>query len=130
MDLKPIGPYMLVDGRLNGGRLLLRAGYHDKPEPTLVDKGFELTGTPAGLNVGVAFSRDVIRLTAEIDSDHFQDWMSSGFVDAMWRIQCFRRQPRARLLKFCRGQSTVLNGTKRRVGKHRVLGRQSLGPRD
>ena len=84
MDLKPIGPYMLVDGRLNSGGLLFGAGYDDKSEPALADKCFELGGTPAGLNVAVALACHVIRLAAKVDSDHFQNRVSSGFVETVW----------------------------------------------
>ena len=83
---------MLVDGRLNGGRLLWRAGYDDQPEAALADEGVELARSAASLNVSVALTSHVVWLAAKIDSDQIpDDRMAFGLVETMWRVQSLRR---------------------------------------
>ena len=91
MELKTIGPHVLVDRRLNRGRLLLCAGNHDKAEAAVADERLELACTPAHLNVCVALPRHVVWFAAKINSDQLQDRMPFGLVETMWRFQRLRR---------------------------------------
>jgi hypothetical protein len=69
MELKTIGPYVLVDRRLNSGRLLSRPGGHNESKAALGEKSLELASPLADPDVCVALSGYVIWFAAKIDSD-------------------------------------------------------------